>query len=457
MRRSILMAAALLASCALASCAPVARDALVAVAAGQPAVCRIGPDGGPPSPARWADRGIGGTGAASTAAWMADRGIGGTGIVGVVTGFASVCLAGHEVRFDDAVQVQVDGDPASPADLRVGQLAAVQAAGPNAALRALGIAVRHEVSGPVEAVDADGALRVAGQRVVVSQQTWAVPGAAAMPRPGEWVAVSGLREPDDTIHATRLDRRPPGAALVRGTLLDDGGRLHIGALEVRPVPGRDAASGRSVTASGRYEDGALLADTLAEDVLAEDPPAYFGRAVRAFVLEGYAIAGNSRLRLGRGLDVAASAGIGPFASRRVVVELNRGRNGTLRATALRDFGAAARGPQPDSLLRPGSQLQPGPGGGAWQFGPSGNAAPAYGGAGPASNGGPFNAEPGQPNSGAGSGTFEDGPAGGPGTLGGARGGPAGGPGNPAGERGEPGSRGGPGPHGGFGPHGGLGH
>ncbi|MBV8397362.1 MAG: hypothetical protein JOZ17_01325, partial [Acetobacteraceae bacterium] len=69
-------------------------------------VCRVGPDGGPllsdrgiggtgaafKVPPAVADRGIGGTGAAFAPSNWADRGIGGTGIIGVITGFASVCL-----------------------------------------------------------------------------------------------------------------------------------------------------------------------------------------------------------------------------------------------------------------------------------------------------------------------------------------------------------------------------
>ena len=354
MRRAVLIAAAL-----LGSCAPAARNPPSVLPAGNAAVCRIGPDGGPPA-ARSADRGIGGTGALPVADRQADRGIGGTGIVGVITGFASVCVAGREVAFDGAVPVRIDGDPGAPADLRAGQLAAVEARGLDTALRARSIAVRHEVSGPVEAVAGDGVLRVAGQQVVVSEQARAVPGGAVRPRPGEWVAVSGLRGPDDTIQATRLDRRVPGTALVRGMLLDKGGTLSIGALEIRSAPRGRALVGRSVTASGRYRDGALYVETLAGDVLTEDPPAYFAGTVQTFVLEGYATAASGRLRLGRGLDAAASPEIGSFAPRRAVVEFKRGQDGSLRATFLRDVGAAPGGLS-NPGRKPGLALAPRPG------------------------------------------------------------------------------------------------
>ncbi len=121
--------------------------------------CRVGPDGGPAV----ADRGIGGTGEPKRR--VADRGIGGTGIIGVITGFGSVCVNGFEVAYDPAVPVSVDGRPDGADILRVGQLAAIEASGGTGAmLHARRLAVRHEVVGPVEAAPGGtGALRVAGR------------------------------------------------------------------------------------------------------------------------------------------------------------------------------------------------------------------------------------------------------------------------------------------------------
>ena len=90
MRSNRAGAAALVLVAAVAACgrpAPPARPE--ASVAADPAVCRVGPDGGP----QLADRGIGGTGApvletdrgigGTGGPQLADRGIGGTGIVGV--------------------------------------------------------------------------------------------------------------------------------------------------------------------------------------------------------------------------------------------------------------------------------------------------------------------------------------------------------------------------------------
>src|SRR2546422_4023925 len=52
--------------------------------------------------------GIGGTGIGKDGS----GGIGGTGIVGVITGFASICVNGVEVHYDASPPVSADGRPA---------------------------------------------------------------------------------------------------------------------------------------------------------------------------------------------------------------------------------------------------------------------------------------------------------------------------------------------------------
>src|SRR6185369_3233583 len=66
--------------------------------------------------------GIGGTG-------ISNGGIGGTGIVGVITGFASICVNGVEVHYGADTPVLADGRQAQAGDLAVGQVVAVSASG----------------------------------------------------------------------------------------------------------------------------------------------------------------------------------------------------------------------------------------------------------------------------------------------------------------------------------------
>ena len=311
-----------------------------------PGLCRVGPDGGPllsdrgiggtggPANATLtAERGIGGTGAPLGAVREADRGIGGTGIIGVVTGFASVCLAGQEVGLDPAVPVDIDGARGSLDQLRAGQVAVIEASGVPGSLRARRVSVRHEVAGPIDAVGPDGSVHVAGQRVALAPDAWG----AGLARPGTWVAVSGLRGPDQTIQATRLDPRPPGPVLVRGTVQQADGRARIGEADLVEAAGQDAQPGHSATVWGRYEGGMLYPTELAPDLLADDPLAYFGSSARVFVLEGLVMGRDGRVRLGRDLSAPAPGMGRSDRSGRAVLQFERAPNGSVQ---LRSTGGA---------------------------------------------------------------------------------------------------------------------
>ena len=297
---------------ALAACATPPSPASSPVAAtvpASPAVCRVGPDGTRPL----ADRGIGGTG--SPAVQTADRGIGGTGIIGVITGFASVCVAGEEVALPASLAAQIDGKPGTLDDLRAGQVVAVQAAGPAGSLLAREIAVRHVVIGPVQAVG-NGMLTVAGQQVLVGDAA----GSATYAVPGQFVAVSGLRQPGGLIVATRIDPAPPGPVLLRGDLVRIYGSAQIGAQVLRLPDANTTPGGFPVVVTGAMQGDVLVVDSLARDIADQSPAAYFGPSVSNFVVEGYwaAIAGGyfvSRdfVRGGRFVDEARGRGIASFS------------------------------------------------------------------------------------------------------------------------------------------------
>ena len=266
------------------ACAGPAPEPADETAVVEPGVaCRASPSGSP----TLAERGIGGTGAASKIR-VADRGIGGTGIVGVVTGFASICVDGLDVRFDKTVPVSIDGAAATSGQLRVGQLVVINASlpptGPNSVTQARTIAVRHEVSGPIEAVDTSaGAVMVAGQRVMVLPSTW-VAGRFGV---GNWVTVSGLRQPDGSVVASRLDRAPVGALAVRGKVVREHDTTRIGDLVLHGPAAAAAKPGTFVQVVGRYMDGAADATAIDPDPLSEDPVGYFALSARQVVVQGF--------------------------------------------------------------------------------------------------------------------------------------------------------------------------
>src|SRR6185369_276269 len=111
--------------------------------------------------------GLGGTGISGTGiggTGISEGGIGGTGIVGVITGFASICVNGVEVHYDADTPVIADGRQGQAGELAVGQVVAVSANGKGAEVAARRIAMIHVLIGPVGMVDADaGRLEVLGQ------------------------------------------------------------------------------------------------------------------------------------------------------------------------------------------------------------------------------------------------------------------------------------------------------
>jgi len=273
---------------------------------------------------------------------MSDRGIGGTGVVGVITSFGSIIVNGLEIAYVPSTPLTVDGVPDTGTALRVGQLTAIVASD-DRGLHAVSIAVRHEVSGPVTSVSTDSGpsgqmVIVAGQRVVVGNGT---DGLRTL-RPGDWVAVSGLRQPDGVIAASRIDQRMPGSVLVRGQAMPSAGGWRIGDLGVRPPQGISVTPGESITARGNIVNGILSATTAGPDVLSSNPGAFFGSHVQRMVIETYVSAADGHIRLGHGLLTTAAPGITLQAgAHRAIVELERGAHGGFIATNLRGAGRPA--------------------------------------------------------------------------------------------------------------------
>jgi len=150
--------------------------------------------------------GIGGTGRS--------EGLGGTGapvisqdmtVVGVITGFASVCINGLEIHFNDLTQVVLDNKTAGLEVLRVGQVAQVQIENTQRRLTASAMEIIHEVVGPVEAIEKNaGVAYVAGQRIHISKQTAGMD-IKELSR-GDNVRVSGFRFERNEVLVTRIEQ-----------------------------------------------------------------------------------------------------------------------------------------------------------------------------------------------------------------------------------------------------------
>ncbi|MCB2018191.1 MAG: hypothetical protein KDF54_11900, partial [Hydrogenophaga sp.] len=234
--------------------------------------------------------GLGGTGVVADK--DAGGGLGGTGIVGVITGFASICVNGVEVSFDPGMPVDRDGTASSVTDLAVGQVVALRTVGQGDQLQAQRIVVLDAAVGPLTAMEASTArFSVMGQEAIALERS-DLEGLSV----GDWVRVSGLRLADGQIRASRVQATEKGTAQVTGPLIATAaGGLRIGMTPVNAsVRIEGVPDGTEVGASGQWLDGRL--EVRAWHV---QPTREAVGASGAVLLQGYvhAVQGN-QLRLG---------------------------------------------------------------------------------------------------------------------------------------------------------------
>lgn len=245
------------AACAVASMHNPAADPSGLGGTGAPAV--RGPDPG----------GIGGTGQVATGNGIGgtgrpvvagQEGLGGTGIVGVVTGFASICVNGIEVEYEPSTPVERGGRSSPLGDLVVGQLVALQAGGTGDQLRATRIAVIDAAVGPLTALDAAaGRFEVMGQ-VATALERSDLQGLVV----GDWVRVSGQRISSGEIRATRVQRAVAGQAVVTGPYASSGaGGARVGDTPLTlSSPPDGVVPGQEVGVRGQWVDGRLQVQAL---------------------------------------------------------------------------------------------------------------------------------------------------------------------------------------------------
>lgn len=273
--------------------------------------------------------GIGGTGYQPSGD---GRGIGGTGIVGTIRGFGSIWVNGVEVHYWEDQSVSIYERAGTSKDLRVGQVVAVEAEPQAARLVARSIEVRHAVVGPVASIDRRaGTMQVLGQTVRLPS---ADPLSAAL-RPGDWVSVSGLRDPKGVVISTLLERTPKGVgAFVRGAAEQgDGTGIVIGGHRYPLPAGAGPATiprGADLTLYGEPEGDGLLGTRLQLGWVLP-----FDGRVRNFLLEGFVGADGRRV----GALVLPDSAYRPKPGERVVVQGRFDLEGRLEQQSLRVLSA----------------------------------------------------------------------------------------------------------------------
>ena len=273
--------------------------------------------------------GIGGTGYQPSGD---GRGIGGTGIVGTIRAFGSIWVNGVEVQYWEDQTVSLDDRPGTSKDLRVGQVVAVEAQLQADRLVARSIEVRHAVVGPVTSIDTRaGSMQVLGQRVRMP----AGDTLGATLRPGDWVSVSGLREPKGTVIASLLERTPEGlGAFVRGAVEQvDARGLVVGGHRYPLPPGSDPSAipvGADLTLYGDPKENQLTPTRLRVGWVVP-----FEGLVRTLLVEGFVGTGGRQV----GALVLPDSAYRPKVGERVVVQGRFGSDGKLDRKSLRILSA----------------------------------------------------------------------------------------------------------------------
>ncbi len=235
------------------------------------------------------DGGIGGTG-------NTQGGIGGTGIVGIITGFSSICVNGVKIHYNPETPVTIDGRPSTTADLAVGQMAAIRADGAGNEVTARNIAIIHAVVGPVDLISPEtGKIQVLDQVIQIHEQS----GLENL-QIDDWVQVSGHRLSDGTIVASRIEPSQPLAeARINGhvTQIDTDGFI-VGGTRIEfdeQVNPSDITLGTEISASGQWNNESLQAQHIQVS-----PTDQILDRVERVVIEGYVQPINdSEFSLGR--------------------------------------------------------------------------------------------------------------------------------------------------------------
>ena len=211
--------------------------------------------------------GIGGTGQKLL------KGIGGTGqklaILGVVTGFASICVNGEEVHFEDNTSVTVNGEPANTSSLAVGQIVSIAADKTPKGWTAFSISTNDAVSGSVTKFTAPNRAMIAGQIVNLPRELAAGAGKEQL-AVGQNLRVQGLRLSNGEILATSATLTNSRQIVISGPVQKlANGLLGIGGVEVGNLVPDLAVVGQHTSVTG-FMAGSTLQVTNARRALQID-------------------------------------------------------------------------------------------------------------------------------------------------------------------------------------------
>ncbi len=199
------------------------------------------------------ESGIGGTGMLAQ-----ENGSDTTAIIGAITGFGSIFINGVEIAIPSKTMVYENGEVVPQPRFAIGDVLEVLAVPGENMHEARRIHIRHEVSGPVTKVNPEARSFEIMEQVIIMGSL-----KGQMPNIGDRFQVSGFRDNDQRIHASRLTPTDSATVSLSGKVTElHGNTLLIGTMVVMADQLPDLEIGSHISVKGTLHDGKLLARTV---------------------------------------------------------------------------------------------------------------------------------------------------------------------------------------------------
>ena len=209
------------------------------------------------------ENGLGGTGIKSNANPGAkDK----TAIFGAISKFGSIWVNDRHIELPEHTEYFMAGQTAQHGDLKLGQMVAVLADSLGESdYQAIEVHMLYSAIGPIDRIETEGnitRLYVLGQTVEVSANTLVQSPegkdiAVNNLRPQQWIAISGLRTPEQTVQATLILTHAQKIAVLAGPVSAIGNDLQLAEQKIR-FQGKTPALAQPLRMQGEIRNGFFI-------------------------------------------------------------------------------------------------------------------------------------------------------------------------------------------------------
>ncbi|MFW5450773.1 MAG: DUF5666 domain-containing protein [Methylophagaceae bacterium] len=196
-------------------------------------------------------------------------GIGGTGtpiqhtgvVIGTITGFGSICVNGIEIHYTSDTPLQRDDQfVKTDNSFAIGQVVAVSVSGSGNEVTAKEMHILHTAIGPVSSINiANNEIEMLGQSIQLPVNSDRINANSGI-QIGDYIEVSGLRNHQGNIVASRIDEISPSPIVsIRGPISEiSATTFKIQGLTVNSAAPQGISLGQEVRATGVFNGDELI-------------------------------------------------------------------------------------------------------------------------------------------------------------------------------------------------------